>query len=83
MSDKTMSTIETLQHQLKAVQSMLPPEELKKLAEYVDDMKQQKEQLKGKSKNELCEIALRLCEVAKEQAKMINYYKIELAEKKK
>ena len=76
--DKNTSIITTLELQLKAVKDRLPPSELKKLAEYIDDVKQQKDILKTRSKNELIETCLRLCEVAKEQAKLIDYYKTEL-----
>ena len=69
--DKNTSIITTLELQLKAVKDRLPPEELKKLAEYIDDVKQQKDILKTRSKNELIETCLRLCEVAKEQAKNV------------
>lgn len=83
MSEKTQSIIATLELQLKAVKDVLPPEEAKALAEYIGDLREQKAQLKTKSKNELVEVALRLCEIAKEQAKMLHYYKKEMEDKKK
>lgn len=74
------TVISTLEAQLHHFKDKLKPEDQKALREYIEGIKTQKGELKHLSKNQLVEVCLRMMEIAKEQAKMLDYQKMEIAE---